>query len=420
MHEATNTGHSSTARPRRVAVVGAGAAGLMAAGFAAEGGAETLLIERTREGGKKILISGGGRCNILPAQVDETRFVTDSSPNTLRKILRSWPLREQIAFFEKTLNVPLIEEAGTRKLFPVSQRARDVRDALLAHVLRSGTRLLPEATVTSLSPDQSGWLIGIEGAPELRVDAIILATGGLSIPQTGSDGFGFRMARALGIEVVPEYPALTPVTTSDQRLTALSGIAIDVTLTASSAKHQATAEGAFLFTHRGYSGPTVLDVSHVIARSHLEGDKTAKLFVAWLSHGEDFWMQRLRPEGRNSIGGVLKTELPERLALLLILRAGLEPYRLLAQLKRDERRHLMDQLLRCELPWSGDEGYRKAEVTGGGVPLAARAPLFTEIRKHAGMSLCGEVLDVFGPIGGYNFYWAWATGRAAGIAAAQG
>src|SRR3954462_5187149 len=121
-----------SAMNRRIAVVGAGAAGSMAAIFAAAAGAEGLLLERTRDGGRKILISGGGRCNVLPARVDESRFVTDSSPNTLRKIVRSWPLAEQVAFFQGDVGIPLVEESESAKLFPASHKARDVRDGLLA------------------------------------------------------------------------------------------------------------------------------------------------------------------------------------------------------------------------------------------------------------------------------------------------
>src|SRR5829696_7030793 len=134
--------------PRRVVVIGAGAAGSMAAIFAAKGGAQTTLLERTRDGGRKILISGGGRCNVLPMRVDESRFVTDSSPNLLRKMLRAWPLREQIAFFEHELGIPLVEEPETAKLFPVSNRARDVRDGLLALGKRRGVTLRTNTVVT--------------------------------------------------------------------------------------------------------------------------------------------------------------------------------------------------------------------------------------------------------------------------------
>src|SRR4051812_15646898 len=141
---------------RRVAVVGAGAAGAMAAIFAAAGGAETLLLERTRDGGRKILISGGGRCNILPARLDERRFVTDSSPNTLRKIVRSWPLPEQVDFFQREMSLPLVEEEDTGKLFPVSNRARDVRDGLLALARRRGATFMPNTLVTELRPNGLG------------------------------------------------------------------------------------------------------------------------------------------------------------------------------------------------------------------------------------------------------------------------
>ncbi len=412
------SGISTESSKRRVAVIGAGAAGLMAAGFAADAGAETLLIERTREGGKKVLISGGGRCNILPVELDESRFVTDSSANTLKKILRSWPLREQIAFFEKDLGVPLAEEAGTGKFFPQSQRARDVRDALLGHAVGGGARLLAEAVVTSVAPVGSGWSIAIQGAPDLLVDAVIIATGGLSVPKTGSDGFGFDAAKRLGVEMAPRYPALAPVTCNDGRFTSLSGITIDVTITAVSSRHRAEATGALLFTHRGYSGPAVLDVSHVLARARAERDASAKLSVSWLSREEEYWQDAFWHDRRGTVGGVLRREVPERLAFVLLDVAKVDAQRTLAQLRRDEKQRLLSALLRCELPWTGDEGYAKAEVTGGGVLLSEIDARSMESRRHPGLYFCGEVLDVFGPIGGYNFYWAWATGRAAGIAAA--
>ena len=197
---------------RRVAVIGAGAAGTMAAIFAASAGAETLLLESTRDGGRKILISGGGRCNILPARVDERRFVTDSSSNTLRKMLRSWPLREQIAFFEGELGLTLVEEQESAKLFPASNRARDVRDGLLALAARRGARFFPNTTVTGIAPAPDGpWQVECNSAPALRVDAVIVATGGLSVPNTGSDGRGLQMLAMLGHTIHPTYPALTPV-----------------------------------------------------------------------------------------------------------------------------------------------------------------------------------------------------------------
>ena len=406
--------------PRRVAVIGAGAAGTMAAIFAAAGGAETLLLERTRDGGRKILISGGGRCNILPARVDERRFVTDSSPNTLRNILRSWPLAEQIAFFERELGLPLVEEGETAKLFPASNRARDVRDGLLALAHRRGAHFLAETTVTGLEPVADGWRVEREGAEPLLVDAVVVATGGLSVPNTGSDGRGLAILAALGHTVHPTYAALTPAVANPAPFAALAGVSLPVTITARDRRRTAGSSGGFLFTHRGYSGPSVLDVSHVLVRSRLEGDAGARLSVQWTGLDEAAWESALKPEGTRTVAGVLRRELPERLADALVEAAGVAPTRPLAQLRRDERRRLIEVLVRGELPWSGDEGYKKAEVTGGGVSLAEVDPRTMESRRHPGLYLSGEVLDAFGPIGGYNFLWAWATGRAAGIAAARG
>src|SRR5574337_1966878 len=197
---------------KRVVVIGAGAAGTMAAIFAASGGAETLLLERTKDGGRKILMSGGGRCNILPTVVYESRFVTDSSPHTLRKMLRSWPLGEQIAFFEDEAGIPLMEERESAKLFPKSESARDVRDRLLALARARGVVIEAGALVTGFTPVGNGWQIERRGGPSLRADAVVVATGGLSFPGTGSDGLGLSIVKALGHTINRTYPALTPLT----------------------------------------------------------------------------------------------------------------------------------------------------------------------------------------------------------------
>jgi predicted Rossmann fold flavoprotein len=391
----------------------------MAAIFAAAAGAEALLLERTKDGGRKILISGGGRCNILPSRVDERRFVTDSSPNTLRKILRSWPLAEQIAFFERELGMPLVEEAETAKLFPASNRARDVRDGLLALAARNGARFLPGTAVTGIRAQTGGWEVEREGGAPLAVDAVVVATGGLSVPSTGSDGRGLAILEGLGHAIHPTYAALTPLVAEPPAFGALAGISLPVTISAGDGSRSATASGGFLFTHRGYSGPSVLDVSHIAVRSRLEADAGARLTVRWTALTEADWGRTLRPEGSRTVAGVLRRELPERLADALAGAAGVPPSRPLAQLRREERLRLIDTLVRGELPWTGDEGYKKAEVTGGGVSLAEIDPRTMESRRHPGLFICGEVLDAFGPIGGYNFLWAWATGRAAGEAAAR-
>ncbi len=392
---------------------------MMAAIFAANAGAETLLLERTRDGGRKILISGGGRCNILPARVDESRFVTDSSPHTLRKIVRSWPLREQISFFERELGLELVEEPESAKLFPVSNRARDVRDGLLALAARRGARFMPDTLVTGLVPRGGDWIVEREGASPLEVDRVIVATGGLSVPTTGSDGSGLRMLAALGHTLHATYPALTPLVAQSGPFGVLAGISLTVTMTAEASSRRSSASGGFLFTHRGYSGPAVLDVSHVVTRSRLEEDSTARVVVRWTGLDEKEWEAALKPERTRTVAGVLRRELPERLADALAMTAGIAPAQPLAQLTREQRLRLISLLVRGEIPWTSDEGYKKAEVTGGGVSLAEIDPRTMESRHHAGLYLCGEALDAFGPIGGYNFLWAWATGRAAGLAAAQ-
>jgi predicted Rossmann fold flavoprotein len=403
---------------RRVVVIGGGAAGAMAAIFSAAAGADTILLERTRDGGRKILISGGGRCNVLPMCLDEARFVTDSSPNTLRKMVRAWPLPEQIAFFERDLGIPLAEEPESGKLFPVSNRARDVRDGLLAHAASRGAKFLSQTVVTDFYPRDAGWRVERAGEPPLVADAVVVATGGLSVPATGSDGLGHRVLARLGHAMNPTYAALTPLTSDCAAFAALSGLSLSVTLTAQSALRSATARGGFLFTHRGFSGPSVLDVSHVAVRARSEPQAPARIGVQWTALDDSAWDLALRAQGTRTVIGALRAELPDRLAAALVEVAGVDPLRTLSELPRDERLRLIDTLVRGALPVTGDEGFRKAEVTGGGVSLTEVEPRTLESRRHPGLHLCGEVLDAFGPIGGYNFFWAWATGRAAGMGAA--
>lgn len=391
----------------------------MAAIFAARHGAEVLLLERTKDGGRKILISGGGRCNVLPARVDEARFVTDSSPNVLRKMVRSWPLAEQIAFFEHDLRIPLIEETESAKLFPVSNKARDVRDGLVDHARSAGVAVMMSAQVTGMAPRDSGWRVEQSSGAPIDVDRLIVASGGLSVPNTGSDGFGLTALAALGHRINSTYAALTPLTANPAPFASLAGVSLSVTITAKSDQRSATATGGFLFTHHGYSGPAVLDVSHVAVRSHMEQGPPARITVRWSQLVDADWEAAFQPHGARTVAGAVRAEMPERLAMALIAAAGVDPLRTLAELRREERLRLIQMLVRGELPWTGDEGYKKAEVTGGGVDLAEIDPRTMQSRKRANLFLCGEVLDAFGPIGGYNFLWAWATGRAAGIGAAS-
>ncbi|HEX6900241.1 MAG TPA: aminoacetone oxidase family FAD-binding enzyme [Thermoanaerobaculia bacterium] len=397
-------------------ILGAGAAGLMAAVFAAGRGRRVLLLERTRDGGRKILVSGGGRCNVLPSAVDASRFVTDSSPNTLRKILNSWPLPEQRQFFEEEAGIPLALEPETGKLFPVANNARLVRDNLMALARRRGAEIRFETLAADLEPprDDLPWRVRLAESGTIPAAAVVIATGGLSLPGTGSDGTGFGIVRRLGHTVHDLYPALTPLTLDPPKYAELAGLSRTVTLRAPGPKKTFTTHGGFLFTHRGYSGPSVLDISHLAVRSRMAGGPPQPIYAQWTEMDAEAWDRLLR-ESQGSVIGLLRRHLQDRLAETLLAETGIDGGRSLAQLRREERRNLVEALANHPLPWTGDEGYRKAEVTGGGVALSEIDPRTMESRLHPGLFLCGEILDAFGPIGGYNFLWAWATGRAAGL-----
>ena len=402
-----------------IVVIGAGAAGTMAAIFAASTGRHTLLLERTRDGGRKILISGGGRCNILPSRVDPAQYFTSSSRNTLKKMLLSWPLPDQRRFFEEEVGLRLELEEETGKLFPSTHKARDVRDGLLELAERRGVRLRFGSYVVGLRPGGDGepWRVLLEGGAQIDAARVIIATGGLSVPATGSDGTGLRMVKQLGHTLNDTFAALTPLTSARTPHAPLAGISLTVKLEAPLGKGRLTAEGGFLFTHRGYSGPTVLDVSHVAVQS-AESASPAPILVQWTQFDTAAWERMLMERSQGTVANVVRRHLPHRLADALLAEAGVDESRTLPQLRRDERQRLVETLARYPLPWTGHEGYKKAEVTGGGVPLAEVDPKTLESRIVAGLHLCGEILDCFGPIGGYNFFWAWATGRAAGLGAA--
>jgi predicted Rossmann fold flavoprotein len=405
-----------------IVVVGAGAAGVMAAWFAREHGHPTLVLERTRDGGRKILISGGGRCNVLPSEIDPSRYVTASSPNTMKKLLRSWPLRDQRRFFEEQLGLELVLEAETGKLFPVTNRARDVRDGLLAAARARGVSFRFEASVMDIVPSSSNgsWVVSLESGERIAAARVIVATGGLSVPATGSDGRGVRVMEGLGHTVHAMYPALTPLTAEPPVHGALAGVSLEVVLEAPTGGKPFRTRGGFLFTHRGYSGPAVLDISHLAVRSRMSGAERQPIHVQWGDGDAAEWDRRLTAPGGGTVGALVRRSLPARLADVLMAEAGIDPATSLARLKREDRVRLVAALTRYSLPWTGDEGYKKAEVTGGGIALAEIDPRTLESRVRPGLHLCGEILDAFGPIGGYNFYWAWATGRAAGLGAAEG
>ena len=400
-------------------VVGAGAAGLLAAIFAARAGASVRLLETRPKPGAKIRVSGGGRCNVLPSVVAVDDFHTEGSRNAMRNVLFSWPLAQVRAFFEDELGIALkVEDTG--KVFPVSDDSREVVAALLGECERAGVRLEGGACVESIAfPSTEGepFELALVGGSRLLAKRVVLATGGLSLPKTGSDGAGFEFASAAGHELLPRYPALVPLHAGDPRWGELAGISLPATLRAVRGERvEAEYTGDLLFTHKGFSGPVALDVSHRLTAPWGEG---ATLRAQWLGAGAPDWDEHLRAGSTRPVERLLRDHLPRRLAVTLMDLAEVPLERTANQLTRDERRRLVGALLDCPLEIVGDDGYRTAEVTGGGVELGELVTKTLESRRVPGLYFAGEVIDVTGRIGGFNFLWAWVSGRKVGEAAAR-
>lgn len=399
-----------------VVVVGAGAAGMSAALFATRAGARVFLLETRSRPGAKIRVSGGGRCNVLPAEVTLDDLHTSGSRHALRNILFAWPLHEVRRFFEADLGIALKQEP-TGKLFPRSDRALDVVEALLGACSNAGVVLAGGWRVTSIRPvpdDGGRFEIGAVDGRRVRAARVVLATGGLSLPKTGSDGRGLEIARGLGLEVAPTYPALVPLLSSEARWTELAGLSLPARLRAVRGTELVEErERELLFTHRGFSGPVVLDMSrHVTAP-----DGETRIVVRWGGSRAPNWDTLLRPAGKRQVATVLAAHLPERFTRCVLDLARVARDRRACDLVRDERLRIVELLDNYTLPVAGNEGYAAAEVTGGGVALSQVHPRTLESRSIPGLHLCGEMLDAVGRIGGYNFLWAWVTGRTAGRAA---
>ncbi len=403
--------------PAPVVVVGGGAAGLMAALWAARNDAQVVLLEGSKACGLKILVSGGGRCNLLPVESDPADFFTTGSRNVLKRLFRTWRLPDVREFFERDLYVPLVEEASTGKLFPRSQSARAVRDDLVLAARKAGVDVRVRHRVTGIERSAGGGFVVRVDRPEgpiaLDASVVLVSTGGLSLPKTGSDGAGFDFVRGLGHGTTALYPALVPLRSPDAELRALTGVSVPVRWEAlHDRKRLESRERELLFTHRGYSGPAILDASHWCVRDG------AELRVGFGAISSEEWARRFRAESRKRCDVLLAQTIPRRLGELLLDRCKIPHHRRFEQLNPKQERRLMEALCAFPLPLSGNEGYGKAEVTGGGVPLDEVAPSTLESRRCEGLFLCGEIFDVIGRMGGFNFLWAWVTGRLAGESAA--
>jgi predicted Rossmann fold flavoprotein len=403
-----------------IAVIGAGAAGLFAAIWAGRTrpNARIIALDGAAKLGAKILVAGGGRCNVTHDAVSETAYA-GSSRNAIRKVLKRFDVPETVEFFRE-LGVELKREE-TGKLFPVTDSARTVLDALLRAADHAGVQIMHPRRVEAVERISDGFAVrGSWGT--LTAKRVILATGGRSLPKSGSDGHGYQIAKALGHALTPRiFPALVPLTLpSGHPLMALSGISADVTLNLRDGNNKllTTFDGAMLCTHFGLSGPVVLDISRYWEQA-VADDPAARLSVNWLPAMTTEQADReLADSPKLSALRWIDGRLVERLARMLCGEAGVDPVAPLGRLTRAERQALARVLTDMPLSVTGTRGYTYAEVTAGGVPLTEIDLKTMASRICPGLYLCGELCDVDGRIGGYNFQWAWASGYVAGIGAA--
>jgi predicted Rossmann fold flavoprotein len=403
-----------------LAVVGAGAAGLMAAIQAARArpGLSIVLLDGARTLGAKILVAGGGRCNVTHHEVSPEDFA-GGSRHAIARVLRQLPIDRTIEFF-RAAGVELKREA-TGKLFPVTDRARTVLDALLGAARGAGVEIRFPAKVIAVEAGAKGFQLRVDGG-SLVASRVILATGGRALPKSGSDGNGYALAAFLGHGLTPHvFPALVPLLLpAGHFLRELSGIAVEARLEvrAGGGRRLAVHRGALLCTHFGISGPVVLDASRHYLAAKLE-DAESELRVSFLPDLDRIAVEtELLALDRRTLQAWLSERLPDRLGLALAANAGITTPISGNQLTRHHRRRVLESLLELHLPVAGDRGFEHAEATAGGVPLDEVHLATMESRRTPGLHLCGELLDVDGRIGGFNFQWAWASGASAGRGAA--
>jgi len=406
-------------------VVGAGAAGLATAIFARRfnRSPSVVLLDGARKPGAKILVSGGSRCNVTNAIVTERDFWS-GRPSIVRRVLRSFTVDETIVFFRE-IGVRLHEEADG-KLFPDTNRARDVLEALLRELERVGATLVPGRRVLGVERSADGFRVSTDGG-DLQAAAVVLATGGRSLPKTGSDGAGLTIAAHLGHTMVPTTPALAPLVLAPEDAVhrELSGVSHDVELAVRvDGAIAVRLAGALLWTHFGVSGPVSLNASRHWLRAQLEGRPVS--ITANVRAGASFeevdakWQQLAVASPRASIHTTLATMVPASAAAAFLRQLAIDGTVALAHVPRDDRRRLSNALVAWPLPVVATRGYNYAEATAGGVPLTEIDPATMASRVCPRLHCVGEMLDVDGRIGGFNFQWAWSSGFVAGRAVASG
>ncbi|MDH5640044.1 MAG: NAD(P)/FAD-dependent oxidoreductase [Nitrospira sp.] len=407
-----------------ICIVGAGAAGLSAAVFAGEVASSCpltiVLLDGAKTLGAKILVSGGGRCNVTHKVVTPNDYF--GNRRIIKNVLAAFPVENTIAWFT-SMGVNLKREE-TGKLFPVTDKSRTVLNALLERCRERGVAIRPDHRVADIehSPDTGFAIRHSQGT--LHAKKVILATGGRSLPKSGSDGSGYELARRLGHQVTATVPALVPLVLDDQIFhKTLSGLSQEVELTTvveGRTVDQRT--GSLLWTHFGISGPVVMDASRFWTMAKERGE-TVHLYGNFLPHltseqVREWFMKQAQEHPRRSLIKTLALRLPERSAEAILASAGCDTHMASGQLPRKEREHLLAMLTKFPFPITQDRGWNYAEVTAGGVPLEEINYRTMESKLVPGLFLVGEILDCDGRIGGFNFQWAWATGFLSGQAAA--
>jgi predicted Rossmann fold flavoprotein len=422
-----------------VAILGAGAAGLCAAIRAGERGRSVVLLEKNRRPGVKILMSGGTRCNLTNArglrrlevvsgpidpaydrrEAKGARSIMEAfgaNGPFLGPALKALSVEDSVRLFEAEGVATKVE--GNGKVFPASDRATDVLDALVRRLDRGGAELRTSCPATAIERTADGFAVSTPGGV-VRARRVVITTGGLSYPGCGTTGDGYGWAEAVGHSIIPTRPALVPLRVGAAWVSELKGIALQdvvASVVEASGEPLQRRREAVLFAHFGLSGPAMLDVSRAVARH--EHPETLRLRLDLLPDATpdavDREVQGRCRAGRPAVASALPGGLPRRLAEAVVGAAGIPPDRKGPEVSRDERRRLVAALKALELPVTGTLGYAKAEVTSGGVALAEVDPATMESRLCPGLHLAGEVLDLDGLIGGYNFQAAWSTGWLAG------
>ncbi|MCP4784960.1 MAG: NAD(P)/FAD-dependent oxidoreductase [Fuerstiella sp.] len=409
----------------------------MAAARAAELGCRTLLLEKSSKVGAKILMSGGTRCNITHATnaqgiADAFAAFDKKQAGFLRSSLAALPPEKVIELFEDEGIATKVEDTG--KVFPVSNRAVDVRDALLRRAENSGVSLTIGAAVTEIEKQQQGFVVKTS-EQRFIASRLLITSGGQSYPGCGTTGDGYWWARQFGHKVVNPLPALTPITTDEQWVRNLQGITLpDAMLSIVRSDPQQEANGysskhflasrrsSVLFTHFGFSGPAALDISRTITLSTEPTSLNLVCDFLPTSGFEDFLSQLTddcRGAGRGSVSAVVQGLLPKRLAGAVMDRTGVPAVNRAAELSRREIRNLARMIKGAIVPISGTLGFQKAEVTAGGVSLEEVDSRTLQSSIVDGLYFAGEVLDIDGPIGGFNFQAAFSTGWLAGQSVAD-